>query len=111
NLVTKNLDKKLKCVTIFLDLSKAFDSVNHKFLIQKLQRLGFHQNAWKLIESYLNNREQCVKINNCDYSSFKPITCGVPQGSVLGPLLYTLYTNDLFYLNGSDCDIISYADD
>ena len=107
--ITKKLDKRLKCLTIFLDLKKAFDTVNHNFLIQKLYYMGFRSNFLKLIESYLYNRQQCVKINN-NYSEFNVIESGIPQGSVLGPLLFILYINDIFFAI-KNCEIICYADD
>src|SRR5690606_3452000 len=101
---------KLKCLTIFLDLSKAFDSVNHTLLLKKIKALGFSAAAVNLVCSYLSNRTQCVKINST-LSSVNNVTCGVPQGSVLGPLLYILFTNDIFSLSNSNCKLLSFADD
>lgn len=94
---------------LFLDASKAFDSVIHALLLKKLERIGFRGPFIKLLSSYFSNRSQVVRIG--DYTSSKiMLKSGVPQGSVLSPLLFNLYVNELPQFV-SKCRLFQYADD
>lgn len=107
--IYNNLDKSKPTIAIFLDLAKAFDTVNHEILLRKLNNIGVRGNANKLIRSYLTDRTQVVKIKD-ETSSQRVISCGVPQGSILGPLLFIVYMNDIFSLL-KEGKLIAFADD
>ena len=88
------IDKNELTCGIFLDLTKAFDTVDHNILLQKMYNYGIRGNIHNLFKSYLSNRQQFVKVNDAQ-SNLKSINCGVPQGSVLGPLVFKIYINDI----------------
>ena len=92
-----------------MDLSKAFDCLPHSLLISKLHAYGFDHDSCSLVADYLSNRRQRVKLSNCR-SSWSYLKKGLPQGSVLGPVLFNIFINDMFYFMDK-CALYNYADD
>ena len=105
----RGLNKGEYVSALFVDLSKAFDTINHDLLIAKLKAYGFSMEALKLMKSYLKNRKQNVQINN-KFSSERDVIAGVPHGSINGPLLFNLFINDLVFFI-EQCTLSNYADD
>ena len=93
---------------ILIDLQKAFDTVNHDILLKKMEFIRFSEETTKWLKSYLSNRKFKVHIKNT-FSEPGNLLCGVPQGSILGPLLFLLYINDR--PQAADCELLLYADD
>jgi hypothetical protein len=115
-IICKNLESYKMVAGLFLDLRKAFDSLDHNILLHKLNSIGFTESSLQLMESYLKNRKQYVAINESE-SDKTNISAGVPQGSILGPLLFLIYINDIhklpligkIVLFADDCSLF-YAD-
>ena len=103
------LDKRGYVSAIFMDLSKAFDTLNHNLLIAKLGGYGFERDSLSFMKSHINDKQQQVCVNN-NFSSWKKIIAGVPQVSILGPLLFNIFINGLFVFLSSS-NLSNYADD
>ena len=107
--VVHSLSEKNHIIALFMDLSKAFDTIDHNILLRKLYNYGIRGVAWSWIKSYLSNRQQYVLIDDVK-SPISFINCGVPQGSILGPLLFLIYINDIVN-SSSVLSFILFADD
>ena len=103
-----SLDKRAESRIVSLDFSSAFDLVNHQGLLYKLKSMGVGEPVFNIFKDFLTNRQQRVSVEG-NFSKFKPVVSGIPQGSVLGPLLFILYTVDMW--NNLENKIIPYADD
>ena len=107
--IRKALDNKIECRLLLTDLSKAFDCVKQVLIIAKMHAYNFDYDALILINSYLSERMQRTKINT-EYSSWHDIIIGVPQGSNLGPILFNIYRNYIFFTI-DNVNIANFADD
>ena len=107
--IKRLLDERNYVISIFIDFKKAFDTIDHEILLYKLECYGIRGLANDFFRSYLTNRRQYTVINGVN-SELRTISCGVPQGSVLGPLFFLLYINDLHRSIG-DNSVRLYADD
>ena len=109
-IIRRKLDENIPTAAAFLDLSKAFDSLSHEILYMKMRSIGFKESAVALLASFLTNRSQRVKLNGVFSDEYKT-TQGVPQGTVLGPLLFIIYVNDMCKAVSDNYNLIQYADD
>ena len=107
--ILKNMDNGYATGVIFIDLKKAFDTVDHDILIKKLKHYGIDNRELSWFKSYLENRSQTVNVNST-LSDFQPINIGIPQGSILGPLLFIIFVNCLPCVV-QECKTVMYADD
>ena len=107
--IRNNMNNGKLTGAVFIDLSKAFDTISHAAVLNKLPKYGVTSKELEWFNSYLFNRKQAVSVNG-SLSTYQPVFSGVPQGSVLGPLLFLLHFNDIV-LHLKHCEIVKYADD
>ena len=105
----KHLDKGEKIGVILMDFSKILDALNHNLLLAKLDANGFSRTSLKIMQNYLCNRQQRISINGI-FSDWTEVITGVPQGSILGTLLFNIFLNNIFMFI-SKCNTCNYADD
>ena len=108
--VVTGLDRRLYTVAIFLDFSKAFDTVNKTIMLQKLDRYGFRNYMNNFLNSYLSDRKMYVSVNESDSTVLRTTNIGLPQGSVTSPWLFSLYINDM-HRTSDKLDFMHFADD
>ena len=108
--IRQSLDQNQFVAAALLGLSKAFDSISRGILFEKLEELNFDSNALSMMKSYHTERYQKVTLPNCS-SDWIKLYQGVPQGTVLGPLLLSVFLNDMENVNDNQCKIIQYAED
>ena len=110
NKITSSLNSKMSAAAVFLDMSKAFDCIDHSILLYKLQHYGIRGTAIEWLESYFQNREISVTFANEMSSDKNFVRCGAPQGSILAPLLYLIYVNDMYRCTNETTPVL-FADD
>ena len=110
NYIYKLIDNKKYAAVASLDLSKAFDSISHKLILKKLRNLGLKESAVQWTSSYLKERKQVTKFKYYT-SQEETVSSGIPQGSIIGPLLFLCYTNDIHEVFKNECRVVAYADD
>ena len=109
DIIFENMNNGNVTAAVFIDLRKAFDTVDHSILLRQLDKMGIKNDIYKWCKDYLFNREQKTLVNGIN-SNYLDVSCGVPQGSVLGPLFFLIYVNDIVNRIGID-NIKLYADD
>ena len=110
NDISSSFERGESTLGIFIDLPKAFDTVDHEILISKLENYGIKGKTLKWFKSYLSERKQCISYSDVGKTTMCSIICGIPQGSILGPLLFLIYVNDL-HKASSILKPVMFADD